>query len=62
MDTSGDLLEEGGSNLLVGGVLLEVDWNEKLLSLGVDITDVDTTLVSEEDPVTLNNIILVLGE
>jgi hypothetical protein len=53
VDTRGDLLQESGSNLLVGGVLLEVDGNEKLLSLLVDITNIDTTLVGEEDPIAL---------
>jgi hypothetical protein len=49
----GDLLQESSSNLLVGGVLGKVDGNEKLLSLLVDITNIDTTLVGEEDPVAL---------
>ena len=53
VDTLGNLLEESGSNLLVGGVLLEVDGDQKLLSLSIDITDIDTTLVGEENPVTL---------
>jgi hypothetical protein len=53
VDTGGDLLQESGSNLLVGGVLLEVDGNEKLLSLLVDIANIDTTLVGEEDPIAL---------
>jgi len=49
----GDLLEESGSNLLVGRVLGQVDGNQELLSLGVDIANVNTTLVGEEDPVAL---------
>ena len=49
----GDLLQKGGSNLLVGGILLEVDRDEELLSLLVDITNIDTTLVGEQDPITL---------
>lgn len=53
MDTLGNLLEEGGSNLLVGGVLGKVDGDEELLGLLVDITNIDTALVSEEDPVAL---------
>jgi hypothetical protein len=52
--TLGNLLQESGGDLLVRGVLLQVDGNEKLLSLLVDITDIDTTLVGEEDPVTLS--------
>jgi hypothetical protein len=53
VNTLGDLAQQGGGNLLVGGVLLEVDGDQELLSLGVNITDIDTTLVGEEDPVTL---------
>jgi hypothetical protein len=53
VDTLGNLLQKGGSNLLVGRVLLQVDGDEKLLSLLVDITNIDTTLVGEEDPITL---------
>lgn len=53
MDTLGNLLQESGSNLLIGRVLLQVDGDEKLLSLLVDITNIDTTLVGEKDPITL---------
>ena len=53
VNTLGNLLEESGSNLLVGRVLLEVDGNQDLLSLSIDITDINTTLVGKEDPVTL---------
>lgn len=53
MNTLRDLLQESGSNLLVGRVFLEVDGNEKLLSLLVNITNINTTLVGEEDPITL---------
>ena len=49
----GDLAQQGSGNLVVGGVVLKVDGDQQLLCLGVDITDVDTTLVSEENPVTL---------
>jgi hypothetical protein len=49
----GDVLEERGSNLLVGRILGEVDRDKELLSLLVNVTDIDTTLVGEEDPVTL---------
>jgi hypothetical protein len=52
--TLGDLAQEGGSDLLIGWVLLEVDGNEKLLSLLIDITNIDTTLVGEEDPIALS--------
>lgn len=53
MYTLGDLLQESGSNLLVGGILPEIDGDEELLSLLVDIADIYTTLVGEEDPITL---------
>jgi hypothetical protein len=53
VNTLGNLLQEGGSDLLVRGVLLEVDGDEKLLSLLVDITNINTALVGEEDPITL---------
>jgi hypothetical protein len=53
VNTRGDLLQESGSNLLVGRVLLEIDGDEKLLSLLVDIANIDTTFVSEEDPIAL---------
>ena len=42
------LVESGGF-----WVLGEVDGNQKLLGLSIDITDIDTTLVCEEDPVAL---------
>lgn len=54
VDTLGDLVQEGLGDFLVGGVVLQVDGNEQLFSLSVDITNVDTTLVGEEDPVTLH--------
>lgn len=53
MHTLGDLLQESSSNFLVRGVLLEIDWDEELLSFLVDIADVNTTLVGEEDPIAL---------
>jgi hypothetical protein len=57
VNTLGNLAQKSGSDLLVGWVLLEVDGNEKLLSLLVDITNIDTTLVGEEDPITLSAIV-----
>ena len=53
VDTLRNLLQESGGDLLVRGELLEVDRNEKLLSLLVNITNINTTLVGEEDPITL---------
>ena len=55
MYTLRNLAQEGGSDLLVGWVLLEVDGNEKLLSLLIDIANINTTLVGEEDPITLSD-------
>ena len=54
MHTLGYLAQERAGNGLVGGELGEIDGNEELLSLLIDITDIDTTLVGEEDPVTLS--------
>jgi hypothetical protein len=53
VDSLGNVLQESGSNLLVGGVLCEIDGNEELLGLRIDIADINTTLVGEEDPVAL---------
>ncbi len=53
MDALGHLLQQGGGDLLVGGVLCEVDGDEELLGLGVDIADINTTLVGEQNPVAL---------
>lgn len=62
MDTLGDLAQQGTSDGLVGRVVLEVDGDEKLLSLLINITDIDTTLVGEEDPVTLERSVSVDGD
>lgn len=53
MHTLGHFLQKSGGNLLIGRVLLKVDGDEKLLSFLINITDIDTTLVCEEDPVAL---------
>lgn len=53
MHTLGYLAQERAGNSLVGGELGKVDGNEELLSLLIDITDIDTTLVGEEDPIAL---------
>jgi hypothetical protein len=53
VNTLGDLAQQGCGDLLVGGVLLEVDGDQELLGLSIDITDINTTFVGEEDPVTL---------
>lgn len=54
MDALRDVPQKSGSNLLVGWVLLEVDRNEELLGLGIDIADINTTFMCEENPVTLD--------
>jgi hypothetical protein len=54
VDALGDLAQQGGGDGLVGRVVAEVDGDKKLLSLLIDITDINTTLVGEEDPVTLD--------
>jgi hypothetical protein len=54
VDALGDLAQQRAGDGLVGRVVLEVDGDEKLLSLLIDITDINTTLVGEEDPVTLD--------
>lgn len=56
VDTLGDVFQESRGNLLVGGVILQVNGDKELLSFGVDITDVDTTLVGEENPIALNSL------
>jgi hypothetical protein len=53
VDALGNVLQESGGNLLVRGVLCEIDGNEELLGLRIDITDINTTLVGEENPVAL---------
>ena len=55
MDTLRDLLQECGGDLLVRGVLLQVDGNEELFSLLIDIANIDTTLVGEKDPIALRD-------
>ena len=52
----GDFAEKCGSDFLVGGVVLEVDGDQKLLCFSINVTNIDTTLVGEEDPVTLRKV------
>jgi hypothetical protein len=54
VDTLGHLAQQVGRDLLVRRVLLEVDGDEQLLRLLVDIANIDTTLVGEQDPITLS--------
>jgi hypothetical protein len=53
VDASGDLLQEGCRNLIVGRVFGQVNGDEELLCLRIDIANVDTSLVREEDPIAL---------
>ncbi len=53
VDALWHLGQEGGCDLLVGWVLGEVDWDQELLGLLVNITDINPTLVGEKNPVTL---------
>jgi hypothetical protein len=53
VDTLGNLLQERCSKFLVRRVLGKVNGNENLLGFGIDITNVDTSLVCEEDPIAL---------
>lgn len=55
MDALGDVLQESGSNLLIRWVLGKVNRDEELLSLRINIADINTTLVGEENPVALNS-------
>jgi hypothetical protein len=54
VDALRDFLQESRSKFFVGGVLREVNGDENLLGFGVDITNIDTSLVCEENPVTLD--------
>jgi hypothetical protein len=56
--TLGDFLEECGSNLVVGGILCEIDGNEEFFGFGINVTNVNTALVREEDPVALETLAL----
>jgi hypothetical protein len=49
----GDLAQKRLGDSLIGGVFFEVDGDEELLSLLVDVANINTTLVGKEDPVTL---------
>lgn len=53
MNALRDVLQESGGNLLIRGILRKVDRDKKLLGLGIDITDIDTTFMGEKNPVAL---------
>jgi hypothetical protein len=47
------LFEESSRELFVRGIFLEVDWDEDFLGLSVNITNIYTTFVREENPIAL---------
>ena len=53
MDALGHLLEKCIGNLCIGRVFLQVNWDQELFCLRIDIANVDTAFVGEEDPVAL---------
>lgn len=61
VDALGDFLEEGRCDLFVGGVLLQVNGDEELLSLLIYVANIDTALVCEQDPITLLNLVSVFS-
>lgn len=48
-----NLAQQASGDLLVGGEVLQVDGNQELLGLSINITDINTTLVVEKNPITL---------
>jgi imidazole glycerol phosphate synthase subunit HisF len=53
VDSLGDFAEQGLCDFSIGWVFRQVHRNEELLSFGVDITNVNSTLVSKEDNIAL---------
>jgi hypothetical protein len=53
VDALGDLSKENFGDLGIGWVLLQVDGYQKFLGLGINVTNIDTTFVGEENPVAL---------
>jgi hypothetical protein len=53
VDTLRNLLQESCSKLLVRRVLGKVNGDENLLGFGIDITNIDTSLVCKENPIAL---------
>lgn len=53
VDTLRNLLQQSCSKLLVRRILGKVNWDENLLSFGIDITNINTSLVGEENPIAL---------
>ena len=55
MYTLGNFLKKRRRDLFIRGVLGQVDRNENLLSFGINITDIDPTLMREKNPVALQS-------
>ena len=51
--TLGNFLEESGGDLIVRWVFGKINWDQEFLGFGIDITNINTSLVCEENPVTL---------
>ena len=47
MDTFWNLLQQCSGYFGIRRILREIDWNQKLLSFSIDITDIYTTLMGE---------------
>ncbi len=62
MDALRNVFEEGFRELLVCGEFLEIDGNKDFLGLCIDITDIDTTFVCEQNPVALSSKLAKLSE
>jgi len=50
----GHLLQQRARKLLIGRIFREVNGNQDLLSLGINIANINTTLVGEENPIALS--------
>lgn len=53
VDAFRNLLQQCSGYFGIRWILGEVYGNEKLFSFSIDITDINTTLIGEKDPVTL---------
>jgi hypothetical protein len=53
VDAFGNLFEESRGKLFVGWVFSQVNRDEDLFSFRINIANINTSLVSKENPVTL---------
>lgn len=53
MDTLRNVPQQGLGDLCIGGILLLLDGDHQLQGLRIDITDINATLVGEQDLITL---------